>query len=288
MRSPWWSLGAVHAAILAAGCNAIFGLGATSPQDGSTPDAAAPPDAFMLTRYIAAGDYDGDGLPNATDPCPADPRPQLDGDGDGVGDACDPHPATTDCVVLFEAFEQDDPRWRDPRSGGPTWQTACHNGRGRCSVADAQGTALLAFSESLHLDALEVGADVSVLPKGVGATLDVLPGMSTGAAVTGRACGILEELDGIFAGDLKVEQYDLVDGVGTALSSGTAPQPFAPRALVLRWVHDRAEDRCGVIGGPSSVDGAAPGAAAGHVAIRAVHAALRLDYVLGFGARCAP
>jgi len=57
------------------------------------------------------GDRDGDGVPDATDVCPAvfdPPRPvdggvQLDSDSDGIGDACDPCPldATNACDTIF-------------------------------------------------------------------------------------------------------------------------------------------------------------------------------------------
>jgi hypothetical protein len=50
--------------------------------DAARPDAASPPD-----------DADGDGVPDATDDCPAAADPaQADRDHDGAGDACDPDP----------------------------------------------------------------------------------------------------------------------------------------------------------------------------------------------------
>src|SRR6478752_1406082 len=48
-------------------------------------------------------DFDGDGVPNASDNCPYTPNPdQADSDGDGKGDVCDPcpmaaNPGTTGC-----------------------------------------------------------------------------------------------------------------------------------------------------------------------------------------------
>ncbi|MCU1277878.1 MAG: Metal dependent amidohydrolase, partial [bacterium] len=53
----------------------------------------------------AAGDADGDGIPDAMDNCPTTFNPirpvdngvQPDADGDGRGDACDACPLTRDC-----------------------------------------------------------------------------------------------------------------------------------------------------------------------------------------------
>jgi thrombospondin type 3 repeat protein len=52
---------------------------------------------FTLDRVEVSNpdppDADGDGVPDASDNCPADANPgQLDTDGDGTGDACDPTP----------------------------------------------------------------------------------------------------------------------------------------------------------------------------------------------------
>jgi len=75
------------------------------------PDAG--PDAPRYPGQIIndpTGDFDGDGEPNATDPCvliqASEPGGRDDTDMDGVGDLCDPNPATVgDCLVLFDTFE---------------------------------------------------------------------------------------------------------------------------------------------------------------------------------------
>ena len=97
--------------------------GAPDPQD-PTPDAAA------------VADSDDDGVPDATDNCPAianapqtnydrdrfgdvcDPCPPVandapaDSDSDGVADACDPEPATTgDRIFVFDAFANGASGW---------------------------------------------------------------------------------------------------------------------------------------------------------------------------------
>ncbi|MBS1123729.1 MAG: hypothetical protein H6Q90_5957 [Deltaproteobacteria bacterium] len=64
-------------AILAAGCDSVFGL------NGRTSDAVA----------LADHDEDSDGTDDAIDVCPGMFDDQADRDGDDVGDACDPHPA---------------------------------------------------------------------------------------------------------------------------------------------------------------------------------------------------
>ena len=52
-----------------------------------------------VTLLFAPGsDGDGDGIPDATDTCPAVCNPQqLDADGDGIGDVCDPAPGCGGC-----------------------------------------------------------------------------------------------------------------------------------------------------------------------------------------------
>ena len=65
----------------------------------------------IYTGMSAAGDMDGDGVPDASDDCPAvfnpirplDGGAQADGDGDGAGDACDVCPTTpnaTTCTAV--------------------------------------------------------------------------------------------------------------------------------------------------------------------------------------------
>ena len=85
-------------AALCCGCDVVWRI------DHVSSDAAS----GEVLRYIAPGDYDGDGTPNDSDPCPYVARPAdlADRDGDGVGDACDPNPNTAgDCFVLFDGFK---------------------------------------------------------------------------------------------------------------------------------------------------------------------------------------
>lgn len=51
-------------------------------------------------------DEDGDGIPDADDPCPhlAGPMAKHDSDGDGVGDACDPSPNDPGDSKRFYSF----------------------------------------------------------------------------------------------------------------------------------------------------------------------------------------
>ncbi|MBI4578706.1 MAG: thrombospondin type 3 repeat-containing protein, partial [Planctomycetes bacterium] len=80
--------------------------------DPDTPDTGngTPPIVDIgAYEYDLAGDYDGDGLANGVDNCPAAANPnQEDADGDGVGNACDACPDTlpghlvdlTGCTVI--------------------------------------------------------------------------------------------------------------------------------------------------------------------------------------------
>jgi uncharacterized repeat protein (TIGR01451 family) len=67
----------------AAGAPAMHAT-AAKPKDLSA--AQLPSAALLVAKNF---DYDGDGVPNATDNCPTVPNPnQADSDGDGIGDAC--------------------------------------------------------------------------------------------------------------------------------------------------------------------------------------------------------
>ena len=85
-----------------AGCNTVFGLEPAVPWDASTDDGRLPPDrdrdgiADREDPCIASindfkGDFDADGKPSETDPCPVD-YGSDDGDGDNIYDECDPLP----------------------------------------------------------------------------------------------------------------------------------------------------------------------------------------------------
>jgi hypothetical protein len=112
----------------AGGCNLVFSAGepdARVETDAATKDAGLGPDAQRgVPNYIGPGDFDGDGMLNDVDPCPADdaelPGANVDNDGDGLPNVCDPQPEisdnSNDCLVFFDGFTNRnavglDPRW---------------------------------------------------------------------------------------------------------------------------------------------------------------------------------
>ena len=89
-------------------CNAVFGLHDTQLKDA--PNGAV--------------DYDGDGVPNGTDNCPALPNAdQRDTDNDGIGDVCDPRPTNpNDEVVDIELFDNANDSWAAMPTAGWSFQ----------------------------------------------------------------------------------------------------------------------------------------------------------------------
>jgi len=114
---------AMGVSTVAGSCNLVF---SSTSQPDAMADAVtdAPSDAARgVPTYIGPGDYDGDGMLNDVDPCPADdaalPGATADSDGDGLPNVCDPKPSSgensNDCLVFFDGFTNRNGRDLDPR-----------------------------------------------------------------------------------------------------------------------------------------------------------------------------
>ena len=115
---------AMGVSTVAGSCNLVFSS-ASQPDAMADAMTDAPSDAARgVPNYIGPGDYDGDGMLNDVDPCPADdaelPNATVDSDGDGLPNVCDPKPSSgensNDCLVFFDGFTNRngsdlDPRW---------------------------------------------------------------------------------------------------------------------------------------------------------------------------------
>lgn len=171
----------------AAGCTFVA---REQPVDGAPdqapPDDAAvdaPPDA-MIDAPPAPGDSDGDGVPDATDNCPAVPNPDqhdedgdgkgdvcdpcpmhatagadLDADGDGIGNGCDPRPSMAgDVLVRFDGFGT------NLASGAPPGWTAIAGGASDWSVS----------GDALRLGSLDAARILGLAAGGGRTTLELL------------------------------------------------------------------------------------------------------------------
>jgi hypothetical protein len=128
--------------VLAAGCNAIYGIGDTEVEDPPQPtdvdqDGTLDPDdncpsipndqrdrdgdgdgdlcdACPTGEVTVQADEDEDGVVDSCDNCPGvENRAQVDTDGDGVGDACDLL-GTAQRRVLFDGFSPVSSAWQTP------------------------------------------------------------------------------------------------------------------------------------------------------------------------------
>ena len=99
-------------AALPAGTPALFFCTPPPNERTCTPQRSAP---FAYGGVPAAGDADGDGVPDAQDLCPTvfnpprlvDGGEQADADGDGVGDACDACPQLPGTAACPDALQRD-------------------------------------------------------------------------------------------------------------------------------------------------------------------------------------
>ena len=121
------------------GCDSVFDL-------HRPPQLDAPP-----------ADEDGDGIADATDPCPGTFDAGEDRDGDDLPDACDPHPDTAgDTLRSFASFEDGFGGWVPTDVGAWSFEGALHN------LADT-GIALPA-SGAGHFATIELGYTATTYP----------------------------------------------------------------------------------------------------------------------------
>ena len=163
-----------------------------------TPDAAAP----------SGHDEDGDGIPDALDPCPYIAGDTADADGDGVGDACDPNPLTpTEHWLLFATMQPGDQPFDDP------------------------GT-LLQEADALH----SIGDTAAIITRPLGTVrleigFDILALVGTGQHQIAAAIGSPTDTIGYFGElndsgatkDVSVAQYDSSTGLYTLLDPAALP-----------------------------------------------------------------
>ena len=233
-------------------CAAPGTLTSDARLDGPVVDA--PTDA-RADAPSGTSDGDGDGIPNATDNCPAianpnqdnedgdrfgdvcDPCPPVaddspvDTDGDGVANACDPRPAMPgDAIVLFEGF-----------TGGipATW---IKNGLwtatgGDAHIAALAGKANLSFpAPTTGHHTIRAGVVVDNLPSGQDASIGVLTTFDH-VARTGLYCHLTQ-----WTGE-KAVVLNAIAASGTVLGSSTY-QMTAGAAYVLDLRRDATTYGC--------------------------------------------
>lgn len=204
-------------------------------------DRVPEPDGDVV-RYIAPGDYDGDGKPNETDPCPyiASPAGISDRDRDGVGDDCDPAPDKPgDCFVLFDGFQGElDPRWVADGVSGSThypWSVCTDPGSPVFCSPRPSSISWLYFSGGISPPLLRVSMQVwnisDVNPSALGVSTDIA---SAALDVSGRFCEVT--LPDVVAGDTWLGVADRSAGVLVDQTGRVSPLPYSnAQQYVYEW-----------------------------------------------------
>ncbi len=136
------------------GCRGLLGIEEPIVGDGGrTADG---------TGACTGDDYDGDGTPDACDPCPmfGQADADVDSDGDGIGNGCDPNPQTKgDTRVLWTHFASasDIAGW-SPLGG--TWTVE----GGRLKQSDAAATARISLPADYGN--VHIATEIDILSRG--------------------------------------------------------------------------------------------------------------------------
>jgi hypothetical protein len=247
--------------VMSSGCQLLFDVDVTEP---------------VSAGFIADGDEDADGNPNATDPCPISDT-DLDDDGDGVGNGCDPTPQdSTDCIILFDGFEDGlDSRWQ----GG--WRI--EDG----ALLDPDGDEESVFEWRATHPFIDLVQTVLTIRRGKDVSRVLLfAGLDTELG-SGRGCGV--EPTPFVMGMTDLVKYDIAGGqVVDVRGGGTFTVPLAADTKYsIASTLDRGAglDQCGASSGLSGAGAtfAKLGPPGDHVGFSSNEVDVRVEFILGFG-----
>lgn len=175
------------------GCDNVFRLTPLPdpPVDGRG-DASDVTDDAMIdastvgcpAHYIAAGDLDTDGVPNAQDLCPflASTTQEPDADADGIGDRCDPHPSMSgDCILLLDTFAT-----LGCWTAYESWQTC---GSALCTPSSG---ATITLINPIPMDTGEIAGTFTQIANGGPFLSLVLNDSQPGEGLTGAGCEVVD------------------------------------------------------------------------------------------------
>lgn len=262
-------------ALVTVGCHDVFDL-----------DKLYVPVTYDRVVNDPTGDFDGDGVPNATDLCVLIPDTEIGGrsdrDGDGVGDLCDPDPDVGGhCLVLFDSFAAG--------TLSPHWLSEGEDvspGNGQLVIPG--GTETLVYLDTpLDLDSITVAGYVSIGANASGArhAVELYVDAQRSPYVTGRGCAV-HSVSG--TDDAALEIVDTTDGAVTVLSEAALPgvAVTAGTTVMMRW--DLAGCAAGLGNDSGSVNAtlAEPPPRSGVFLLRVLDAGFNVYVVAGYGRGC--
>jgi hypothetical protein len=264
------------------GCDGVFDLeNVTFVPTDAGPDA---PDYPGQIINDPTGDFDMDGLANASDPCALIEQTAVGGrddtDADGVGDLCDPNPQMAgDCMVLFDSF--------DAPSLSSHWkydgQAITREAPGYLHIPSGPDT-LVYLDQPLEIAALYIAGYVTIGANAPGTrfALETFSDVTRSPGATGTACSL--ESDKAASRVAIVEANNSADTL-TATAPVGSLLVAAGSTAALRW---RADGCYGELRNGVTESGTVPSPPpqSGVFGLRSLLVGFDLYVVVGYGRGC--